>query len=275
VQSPIDDGVVLITGASSGIGREVARLVARRARAVVLVARRKERLDALAGELRTLGARDVLPACCDVTDRASCDAMLAAVEARYGGVDVLVNNAGLGDLGVYDRTDWSKTERMIALNVTSLAYLTHRLVGRMVARGRGAIVNVSSGLGLTFVPGMTAYTGTKYFVTGFTEGLRLDLAGTGVSVSQVCPGPVATEFEENVGNFVGRSPPAFVVIGADRCARAIMRAIDRRRALVIPGFVMRVLITLGDWTPRPILRLMYAPLGRMLRARQAATRKAE
>jgi hypothetical protein len=181
-----------------------------------------------------------------------------------------VNNAGFGDLGVFDRADWQKTKRMIDLNVTSLVYLTHKVLGGMVARRRGGILNISSGFGVTFMPGLSAYIGTKHFVSGFSEALRLDLAGTGVFVTQVCPGPVATEFGEHIGNFTGREPPSFVVVSAEKVARTAVRGFSARRALVIPGFWMKILIPLGMYTPRWILRLLYASAGKLLRKKQLA-----
>lgn len=267
--SPFDGGFVLITGASSGIGRALALQIAHRARAIALVARRKDRLEELKSELLTLNpSLRVVVSAADITKPEARDAMLAAVEAEAGPVDVLVNNAGFGDLGVFDRADWEKNERMIALNVTALTHLTHRVVRGMVARGRGGILNVSSGWGLTFGPGLSVYIGTKHFVTGFTEGLRLDLAGTGVRVTQVCPGPVATEFNDTVGNFTGMSPPGLVEISAEQCARAAVRGLDRGRALVVPGLLIRLILFLGTKTPRFILRLFYAPVARLLRKKQ-------
>ncbi|WP_438007756.1 SDR family oxidoreductase [Sorangium sp. So ce321] len=275
MESPIDSGVVLITGASSGIGRALAHELARRARALVLVARRKDRLEALRAELAAARpALAVLVFGCDVTDRAAVDAMLGAVAAEVGHIDVLVNNAGFGDIGAFDLSEWSRTEQMIALNVTSLAYLTHRLVGPMVSRGRGAIANVSSGFGLTFGPGMASYIGTKHFVTSFTEALRLDLAGTGVRVTQVCPGPVQTEFNETAGNFTDLEPPALLSISPERCARSLVRAIDRGRALVVPGVVAWLVVYLGVLCPRWVLRLVYRPIARALRRKQLAVRGA-
>jgi short-subunit dehydrogenase len=268
---PVDDGVVLITGASSGIGTALARLLAPRAKAIALVARRRDRLDQLGRELEALrpGLRARAFAC-DLVDLHACERMVREVEAELGPVDVLVNNAGFGDVGVYDRADWTKTKRMIDLNVTSLAFLTHRVLRGMVERGRGGILNVSSGFGLTFLPGLAAYIGTKHFVSGFSESLRLDLVGTGVVVTQVCPGPVRTEFLEVAGNPVGRDPPRFLEISAEQCAREALRAFLRRRALVIPGLWMRLLIPLGMYTPRWILRLVYRFLGPALRRRQLA-----
>lgn len=269
--SPFDDGVVLITGASSGIGRALALQLARRARAIALVARRKDRLDELKGELlKANPSLRVSVHACDITKPDDREAMVTAVEAVAGPVDVLVNNAGFGDLGVFDRTDWGKTERMIALNVTALTFLTHRLVKGMVARGRGGILNVSSGFGMTFAPGMATYVGTKHFVTGFTEGLRLDLAGTGVRVTQVCPGPVATEFIDTIGNFTGMAPPSIVEISPERCARSAIRALDWGRAMVVPGVIMWLVIFLGVVTPRWIMRLFFWPTARLLRKKQLA-----
>jgi short-subunit dehydrogenase len=269
--SPFDGGVVLITGASSGIGRALALQIAGRARAVALVARRKDRLDELKAELlKANPSLRVVVCASDITRPEERDAKIAAVEADAGPVDVLVNNAGFGDLGVFDWADWEKNERMIALNVTALTHLTHRVVRGMVARGRGGILNVSSGWGLTFGPGLSVYIGTKHFVTGFTEGLRLDLAGTGVRVTQVCPGPVATEFNDTLGNFTGMAAPGVVEISPERCARAAIRGLDRGRALVIPGVLIRLFLFLGARTPRFILRLFYAPVARLLRKKQLA-----
>ena len=274
-RSPIDQGLVLITGASSGIGRALALDLAPRARALALAARRKDRLEAVRDELLRANPTLVVHIFgCDVTDRAQTDAMLTELE-QAGGVDVLVNNAGFGDLGVFDRSDWQKIERMIALNVTSLAYLTHRVVGPMVARGRGAILNISSGFGLTFGPGMAAYIGTKHFVTSFTEGLRLDLAGTGVRVGQLCPGPVATEFNDTVGNFTEMDTPALITLSPEQCARAAVRAIDRGRALVVPGLLIRFFLFLGTHSPRWVLRLFWSPAARVLRKRQLALRRTD
>ena len=127
---------------------------------------------------------------------------------------------------------------------------------------------VSSGFGLSFMPGFSAYVGSKHFVTGFCESLRLDLHGTGVVVSQVCPGPVATEFEQVAGNFTGKQAPSWIEISAQRCARVALRGFEHGRAMIIPGFVMRTMLFLGALTPRPILRLIYGPAGRWLRRQQ-------
>lgn len=256
---PPIEGVVLVTGASSGIGRALARELAPRAKTLVLVARRKNELEALAEELRAQHPRlSILVQPCDLLERAQIDAMLDAVQREAGVVDVLVNNAGFGDMGLFDLADWEKTRRMIELNITALTYLTHRLVGPMVAQQRGGILNISSGFGLAFLPGFSAYIATKHYVTGFTEGLRLDLEGTGVVVTQSCPGPVATEFADHVGNFTGIDTPSFLEISAEQCARESLRAFELGRAMIIPGFIVWLLMLLNAITPRAIQRLFLA-----------------
>jgi len=268
--SLLDGAAVLVTGASSGIGVELARQMAPRAKVLVLVARRIDRLERLEEELLAQHRHlVVLVRGCDLTDRAATDAMLASVEEAAGGIDVLVNNAGFGDLGVFDRADWDKTERMIALNVTALTYLTHRLLPAMIARGRGGVLNISSSFGLSFMPGFSVYIGTKHYVTAFTESLRIDVAGTGVTITQICPGPVRTEFNDKLGNFTGLELPGFVQIDAAACARAAVRGFERGRAMILPGMFIRVLMALNALSPRWLKRLFYGPIGRKLRQIQA------
>jgi uncharacterized protein len=264
--SLIDDSTVLITGASSGIGRELARLAAVKARRLVLVARRVERLETLRAEL--IAARpklEVLLEPCDLSDLAAAGRFLDGLAARAGDVDVLINNAGVGDFGVYDRADWKRTEALLTLNVTSLALLTHRLVAPMVARGRGGVLNISSGYGFAFSPGLASYVGSKHFVTGFTESLRLDLSGTGVVVSQCCPGPVATEFESVATDGGAAVIPKWLQLSAAECARAAMRGFERGRAMIVPGLLMKFLRVLVALSPRFMQRLVQAPVARRMR----------
>jgi hypothetical protein len=266
---PLIGGVVLVTGASSGIGRELAIHVAPHAKAIALVARRKDRLDQLAAELeKSKPGLKAFAVECDLADLSACDRMLAEVMKELGPIDVLVNNAGFGDLGVFDKADWKKTKQMIDLNVTALVYLTHKVLPGMVERNRGGILNISSGFGLTFAPGGSTYVGTKHFVTGFTECLRLDMAGLDVVVTQVCPGPVKTEFSDNIGNFTGQEPPGFVTVTAKHVARGSVRAFLRKRAMYVPGFWISLLVPLGMHTPRWFLRFLYSFGGKILRRKQ-------
>ena len=269
------DGVILLTGASSGIGRAMALQLAPRAKAIALVARRRELLDGLAAELGR-----VAPSCkiavvpCDLGDLAASEVMIAEVEKTLGPVDVLINNAGFGDMELFEVASFEKLHRMITLNCTSLTFLTHRVLAGMVARGRGGVMNISSGFGLTFGPGLAAYVATKHYVSALTESIRCELAGTGVAMTQVCPGPVATEFMEVSGNFTGEAPPALVTLTADQCARAALSGFSSGRAMVIPGFVMKLVMLSAALTPRWLLRLVYHPIAKVLRKKRFEAKKA-
>lgn len=272
--SPIDGGRVVVTGASSGIGRALAELVAPRAKHLVLVARRKDRLEALAKVMREQNAGlEVTVLASDLADPAARKTLVPDITSAVGEVDVLVNNAGLGDLGVFDRSKLEKQIFMIRLNVEALVELTHAILPSMVARGRGSILMVSSGFGLSVMPGVATYAATKHFVTGFTEALALDLAGTGVHVGQLCPGPVKTEFEEQMGNFTGQKVPGFLEISAETCAKAGVAVIDRRRYLLIPHFLIWFSLVLAKYTPRWITRLVMKPLGKRLRVEELARKR--
>ncbi len=261
--------VVLITGASSGIGRALARQLAPRAKKLILVARRTERLEALGAEFaETYPALTVQIEKCDLSNLDAARELITRVQATAGPVDLLVNSAGVGNFGVFDRADWTRLEQMLTLNMTSLALLTHHVLPAMVERKNGGIMNISSGFGLTFSPGFAAYIGTKNFVSAFSESLRLDLAGTGVTVTHVCPGPVATEFEDHLCKPIDLNVPKFVMISAEQCASASLAAFDRGRAMVIPGLWAKFLMTLGTVSPRFVLRLFYYPFGVLLRRKQ-------
>ena len=267
-KSSIDGGTVLVTGASSGIGMAIARLVAPRAKALVLVARRVERLEDLKKEL--VAAREELRVetiPCDLSSRDDVAKLIAEVAARELSIDVLVNNAGVGMMGPYERADPAKVMFMIDLNVTSLSLLTLAFLPKMVERKRGGILNISSGFGLAALPMFAAYAATKYYVTGLTEGLEADVAGTGVVVTQVCPGPVATEFEQTMGNTTGAKVPGFVEITALQCARSSIRAFDRGRGMVVPGTVMKLVMLISALSPRFVRRAFARLLGRYARAK--------
>ncbi len=270
---PGKKGTVLITGASAGIGRELARLFATHADTLVLVARRIERLEALQQELTaTYAGLQVYVVGCDLSDPTAVDALIDDVTQQVGAIDVLVNNAGIGDLALYDQADWTRIEQMIQTNIVALAKLTHRLVAPMVSRGHGGILNISSGAGVALMPGAATYVGTKHFVTGFTETLRVELAGTGVTVTQVLPGPVDTEFDEAAGiTGLAGGPPSFLRISAAQCAREAIAGFERGRAMVFPGTAYRVLMTLQSMLPRAVERCMARSAALRLRHRQTAS----
>ncbi|HFE45484.1 MAG TPA: SDR family oxidoreductase [Nannocystis exedens] len=260
----IDESTALVTGASSGIGKAICQQLAPKIAHLILVARRKERLEALASELRAAHkGLVVLVEPVDLGDPAAIDALLG----RLPPVDLLINNAGMGDLALFERSDWSKLENMLMVNINALVQLTRGLIDGMLERKRGGILNISSGFGLSFFPGAAAYVGSKHFVSGFSESLRAELQGTGVTLTQVCPGPVATGFEAVAGNPSGHQIPSFIELSADECAHAALRGFARGKALVIPGFWIKIVLFISAWTPRFIQRFALRGIGPWLRKR--------
>lgn len=263
------DGTILITGASSGIGREIAIALAGKAKHLVLVARREERLESLREALTARhSALTVSVLSCNLADAAARDQLLAQIEGEIGTIDVLVNNAGLGDICLFERSDSAKLQQMIDLNVSALTDLTYRLLPAMLANRRGGILNVSSGFGLVWMPVAGVYGATKHYVTALSESLRSELRGTGVVVSQLCPGPVQTEFMENAGNPVGRDTPALVTLKPEHVARVTVRQFARGKAIIMPGFWVKVMMTLGRISPRVVLRAAFSWIGRYVRRRK-------
>src|SRR5438093_10391825 len=247
----------LITGASSGIGREFARQLAGRARSLILVARREQRLNELRDELRQRHPNLIVHIRkTDLADLAQLKELIAWLEHEKINVDLLVNNAGLGDLGPFATSDPPRNEQIMLVNMVALTSLTRRLLPQMIARKRGAILNVSSSAGFLPIPGFAVYAATKAYVTSFSEALRAELRGTGVSVCALCPGPVPTEFQEAAKRPGGQPEggPEFVHVSAEHVVRDALAAIEADRPLVIPGFVMKFGMFLVRITPMSILR---------------------
>ncbi len=266
-----DHGTVMITGASSGIGHELALEFAPRSQALVLVARRTERLERLRAEL--LGRHPdlkVVALTADLSDEREVEALLHRVEEQAGPVDVLVNNAGLGYSALFDRSDWARTRQVLQTNILAVARLTSALVPGMVSRGRGGVINIGSGAGFTVLPSAAGYVGSKHFIAGFSEALRADLAGTGVVVTQVCPGPVRSEFDDVAGSAGGMigAPPNVIRIGAGQCAREALEAFERGDARVFPGRAFRLLMRMLPLFPLRLRRRQAANIAIRTRAGQ-------
>lgn len=248
----------LITGASSGIGAELARQLAPNAKTLVLVARRTDRLNALAGEL----AREGLEIICesvDMMDSAQIGRMTNGLKARSIQVDFLINNAGLGDHGFFENSDWSKTASQLDVNIKALTQMTHSLLPGLI-KTRGAILNISSVAGYLPLPGMAVYAATKAYVTSFSEALRGELYHAGVTVTTICPGPVSTEF----GGLARRSDepdahiaPDILKIPVEEVAQTALRAVEKNRAKVVPGGLISFLMFLTSFVPFGIIRRFF------------------
>ena len=194
---PLAGRVALVTGASSGIGEATAVALAEAGAAVAIGARRKDRLDALAARLRDGGA-SVLQLDLDVTDEQACADAVRRTREELGGLDVLVNNAGVMLLGTILGADTEDWRRMLDTNVLGLLYMTHAAIEGMVEQGSGDVVNISSVAGRTARKGAGVYNASKWAVNAFSESLRQEVTGRGVRISLVEPGAVATELTSHI-----------------------------------------------------------------------------
>lgn len=257
----LDGCSALITGASSGIGREFTQQLANRARTIVVVARRSERLADLRDELLNRNPNlDVHVRVVDLADKAQIEFLIDSLARDKIDIDLLVNNAGLGDLGPFATSDPERTEQMMLVNMVALTCLTRCLLPQMISRKRGAVLNVSSSAGFLPIPGNAVYAATKAYVTSFSEAIRADLRGKGVSVCALCPGPVHTEFQEvasRPGRNVKPGPgPEFLQVAVERVVREALAALEADRPLVIPGFAMKFAMLLTRLMPMPVVRLI-------------------
>jgi 3-hydroxy acid dehydrogenase / malonic semialdehyde reductase len=187
--------LVFISGATSGIGLETAKLFAQKGHAIIINGRREDRLAALKKELSSLV--EVHTACFDVADRAAVDAWFAANSELAGKIEILVNNAGLArGVDPIQKAKMDDWEEMIDTNIKGLLYISHKVAPSMVEKKKGHIINLGSVAGRWTYPGGTVYSATKFAVRALTEGFRLDMVGTGVRVTNIEPGMVETEFSE-------------------------------------------------------------------------------
>jgi short-subunit dehydrogenase len=256
----LDGCNALITGASAGIGRELARQLSERAASLVLVARRIDRLEEMRAELQQRNPNlQIQIRSVDLADEASFDAFCEWIERERIAVDFLINNAGLGDAGTVATSEPGRVREMILVNVLALTHLTRRLLPLLIAQNQSAILNVSSSAGFLPLPTTAIYAATKAYVTSFSEALRAELLGTGVTVTTLCPGPVHTEFAKVARRASSRETkgPQFAHVSVESVVREGLAGIEANRAIVIPGFVMKLAITLVRLTPMPILRFAW------------------
>ena len=240
--------VTLITGASAGIGTELARLFASKGHRVVLVARRAERLTALAGEIVAAGGAAPIVIACDLTQMGAGDQIAEALTAAGVEVEYLVNNAGFGVFGKAIQRDRADQLDMITVNIRALTDLSLRFADQLI-RHRGGLLNMGSIAGFIPGPGMAVYYASKAFVLSFSEAMRAELAPHGVRVTVVCPGPVPSEFQARAGFAPGVDSVILNVLPAD-VARLGYDGLMANKRAVLPGLGIKIVPFLLRFAPR-------------------------
>lgn len=241
----------LVTGASSGIGEAIAHKLGKAGVGMVLVARRKDRLDAIASQYANV---EVLPA--DLTTDAGLSAVLERLrDATRPVVELVVNNAGFGTSGSFAQAEPERLSREISLNINALTRISHEAIRQMQPRGRGFLLNVSSIASFQPGPDLAVYAATKAFVTSLTEALHEELRGSGIRVTALCPGLTHTEFQ-SISNTSGLESnfPEFAWMSADDVARDGLRAVAEGKAICVPGLVNKSLAAVSTFTPRGLAR---------------------
>ena len=244
---------VLITGASSGIGLELAKCFAADGCRLILVARNQDALEKLAGVLRRENQVEVIVLPTDISQTGTPTWIFEELSGRKVFVDILVNNAGFGAIGPFDELPLERHLEMLQVNITALTALTGLFLPGMIERRRGGILNVASVAGFVPGPGMAVYYATKAFVLFFTEALAGELEGAGLNVSALCPGPTATNF----GNVAGSKSVNLVRVSrmtSMEVARAGHRGFRRGRVVAVPGLQNKFLVSLVRIMPRIFVR---------------------
>jgi short-subunit dehydrogenase len=253
---------VLVTGASAGLGEEFVRQLSDLGvTQIVASARRADRLQALCKALLvTHPALQVETIVADLSDANGVTGLIAELEKRGLFPDILINNAGLGDLGTFETSDPARMEAMLAVNITALTRLTRWALPAMLSKKSGWICNVGSTAGLIPLPTFTVYAATKAYVNSFSEALRIELYGSGIHVLALCPGPVETEFGQVASRENSKrqfAPPAFLCVSKQDVVRQTLDALARGQGRLIPGLLVRFPMLLAESTPRWILRLVF------------------
>jgi short-subunit dehydrogenase len=259
--TPRENTTAIVTGASSGIGAEIARELARRGHGLTLVARREDRLKALADELAQAHSVRVEVIAADLTDADSRGELPALLEARGLSADILVNNAGFTTMGHVYRADRAAELALVRTNVEAVVDLCTLFVPGMVTRHRGAVLNTASTAAFQPLPGQAGYGASKAFVLSYGRALGAELRGTGVSVTTLCPGPVETGFAEAAGmtdEEAAETLPKVMWIPAVDVARAAVEGLAAGRSVVIPGKVNRAAAGLAHLAPKALLLPLLA-----------------
>jgi hypothetical protein len=241
-------GIALVTGASAGLGEEFARQLAATGHRLVLVARRKERLEALAAELGNARAVEM-----DLSQPGAAALMMADIARHDESVDLLVNNAGFGLAGRFAELEGLRQREMIDLNCGALAELAHAVLPGMIARRSGGILNVASTAAFQPGPGMAVYFATKAFVLSFSEALHDEVKSQGVKVTCLCPGPTRTEFR-SVSGFDPKGRLGKLSADSPSVVRAGLLGLERNKAVVVPGLSNKLISQVHRVFPRAIMR---------------------
>lgn len=240
--------VALVTGASAGLGVEFARQLQKRGHALVLVARRKDRLQALAKELGNARVVSI-----DLSKANATAKLMADLEANGETVDLLVNNAGFGLIGQFAKLDAGRQREMIDLNIATLTELCRAVAPAMIERKQGGIINVASTAAFQPGPKMAVYFATKAFVLSLSEALHEELKPHGIKVTCLCPGPTRTEFGD-VAGFGGNGMFDKLAMESTSVVTAALEGLDRNKAVVIPGWVNKAGATSTRFAPRFVVR---------------------
>jgi hypothetical protein len=250
--APTPGHVAVVTGASGGIGADIARELAARGHELVLIARSADKLEALADEVATTA--HVLPL--DLEDREARAGLLGELESRELVPQVLVNNAGFSTTGPVHASDPEREVALVELDVAAVVDLSSRFLPGMVERGRGSLLNVASTAAFQPLPGQAAYGAAKAFVLSYTRSLSGELRGTGVSVTALCPGPVDTGFGEAAGfskEDAENALPSFLWLPAREVARQAVAGLDKGALVVIPGLGNKLGASLSSLAPKRLL----------------------
>ena len=273
--TPKENTTAIVTGASSGIGAEIARELARRGHGLTLVARREDRLKALADELAQAHSVRIEVIAADLTDADSRGELPALLEARGLSADILVNNAGFTTMGPVYRADRAAELALVRTNVEAVVDLCTLFVPGMVTRHRGAVLNTASTAAFQPLPGQAGYGASKAFVLSYGRALGAELRGTGVSVTTLCPGPVETGFAESAGmtdEEAAESLPKIMWIPAVDVANAAVEGLAAGRTVVIPGTANRAAAGLAHLAPKALLLPLLAKRHPALEARPHVVR---
>ncbi len=249
----IRGAVVIVTGASSGIGAATARAFGRGGARVVLAARRLERLQAIAAEIESAGAgAETLVVAADMSRHDDISRLVEQTHARFGRVDVLVNNAGFGRLNWLEKLDPARDiEAQYAVNVLGVVHATRLVLPIMMAQRSGHIINIGSTSGLVATPTYSIYASTKFAVRGFGEALRREVAPWGIKVSTLYPGGVATEFAEHaqIRRKTQVTTPGWLLLSPEQVAEAVIGLVHRPRAEHVIPWAFRLAAALNHWLP--------------------------